>query len=143
MVRVRVAALIVRDRRVLLARHVKHGRTSYLLPGGGIETKETALAALTRELREEASAAITIGALRYVVEAIAPDSSKHLLQLVFEATLASELGPSTDPRVVACEWHDVAELRTLDVHPSIGPRLAADIASGNKAVDYVTAPWIV
>jgi len=143
MVRVRVAALIVRDRHVLLARHVKHGRTSYLLPGGGIETRETAIEALTRELREEASAAITVGDLRYVVEAIAPDGSKHLVQLVFEATLASEVGPSTDPRVVACEWHDVAELSTLDIHPSIGPRLAADMESGDRAVDYVTAPWIV
>ena len=36
MVRIRVAALIVRDRNVLLARHVKHARTTYLLPGGGI-----------------------------------------------------------------------------------------------------------
>ncbi|HEY7993121.1 MAG TPA: NUDIX domain-containing protein [Candidatus Eremiobacteraceae bacterium] len=143
MVRVRVAALIVRDRRVLLARHVKHGRTSYLLPGGGIETRETAIEALTRELREEASAAVTIGALRYVVEAIAPDGSKHLLQLIFEATLANEVGPSTDPRVVACEWHDVAALRTLTIHPGVGQRLAADVESGDAAVDYVTAPWIV
>lgn len=143
MVRVRVAALIVRDRRVLLARHVKHGRTTYLLPGGGIETRETAHEALTRELREEASATITIGALRYVVEAIAPDGSKHLVQLVFDAALDSEVGPSTDPRVAACEWHDVSELTALDVHPSIGPRLAADIATGDRSVEYVTAPWIV
>jgi len=143
MVRVRVAALIVRDKDVLLARHVKHGRTTYLLPGGGIESDESAHDALTRELREEASATIRIGALRYVVEAIAPDGSKHLMQLVFEAALDGEVGPSTDSRVAACEWHDVAELETLDIHPAIGKRLAKEIASGDSACRYITAPWVV
>lgn len=143
MVRVRVAALIIRDGRVLLARHVKHGRTTHLLPGGGIEQRESTHEALRRELREEASAAITIGALRYVVEAIAPDGSKHLMQLVFEATLDGEVGPSIDPRVAACEWHEVAELEALDLHPAVGRRLAADIASGDTACGYVVAPWVV
>jgi len=142
MVRIRVAALIVRDSRILLARHVKHGRTTYLLPGGGIESSEAAHDALTRELREEASAPITIGALRYVVEAIAPDGAKHLVQLVFEATLEGEVGPSTDSRVAACEWHDVAELKTLDIHPAIGPRLADELTSADTACRYVTAPWV-
>ena len=142
MVRIRVAALIIRNDRLLLARHVKHGRTTYLLPGGGIESHESAHEALQRELREEASAAVTVGALRYVVEAIAHDGSKHLMQLVFEATLEGEVGPSTDPRVAACEWHEVAELQTLDLHPAIGPRLAAEIGSGDNACRYVIAPWV-
>lgn len=143
MVRVRVAALIVRDDRLLLARHVKHGRTTYLLPGGGIESDESAHDALTRELREEASATVRIGALRYVVEAIAPDGSKHLMQLVFEATLEGEVGPSTDSRVAACEWHDIAELETLDIHPAIGKRLADEIGTGDATCRYITAPWVV
>src|SRR5215472_8094846 len=117
MVRVRVAALIVRDKDVLLARHVKHGRTTYLLPGGGIESRETAHDALVRELREEASVAIRVGELRCVVEAIAPDGSKHLMQLLFDAEFDGDVGPSTDSRVAACEWHDIVELETLDVHP--------------------------
>jgi len=143
MVRVRVAALIVRDDTVLLARHVKHARTTYLLPGGGIESNESAHDALTRELREEASAAIHVGALRYVVEAIAPDGAKHLVQLVFDAVLDGEVGPSTDSRVAACEWHDIAELETLDIHPAIGKRLAKEIAAGDKTCRYITAPWVV
>lgn len=143
MVRVRVAALIVRDDRLLLARHVKHGRTTYLLPGGGIESDESAHDALTRELREEASATVRIGALRYVVEAIAPDGSKHLMQLVFEATLEGEVGPSTDSRVAACEWHDIAELETLDIHPAIGKRLADEIGIDDATCRYITAPWVV
>ena len=143
MIRVRVAALVVRDDRVLLARHVKHGRTSFLLPGGGLEPRESAHDALVREVREEASAAVEIGALRYVVEAIRPDGAKHLVQLVFEATLEGDVGPSTDPRVAACEWRDVADLATIDLHPAFGAQLAADLAAGTPGpCRYVVAAWV-
>jgi len=142
MVRIRVAALVVRDGRVLLARHVKHGRTTHLLPGGGLEADESTHEALARELREEASVGATIGALRYVVESIAPDGSKHLLQLVFETALDGEVGPSRDARVAACEWHDADELESLDIHPAIGPLLADDIRTGAGACRYLTATWV-
>ena len=143
MVRIRVAALVVRDDRVLLARHVKHGRTSFLLPGGGLEVHESAHEALSREVREEASAIVEVGALRYVVEAMRPDGAKHLVQLVFEATLEGEVGRSTDPRVAACEWHRVSELATLDLHPACGAQLAADLAAGGQTpCRYMIAPWV-
>jgi len=143
-VRVRVAALAIRGDRVLLARHVKNARTSYLLPGGGLETGETAREALARELREEASVASSIGDLVYVVEARAPSGSKHLVQLVFSTDIEGEVGASTDSRVAACEWHDVESLRTLDLHPSIGAILADDLrGSGAPPCRYLVAPWVV
>ena len=144
MVRVRVAALAVRGDRVLLARHVKHGRTSFLLPGGGVEADETAREALARELREEAGTASTSRELRYVVEARSPSGSKHLLQLVFATDIEGEVGASTDPRVAACEWHPIEALRTLDLHPAIGVVLADDLrGSGTGPCRYLVAPWVV
>jgi 8-oxo-dGTP diphosphatase len=144
MVRVRVAALVIRGDRVLLARHVKNERTSYLLPGGGLESGETAREALARELREEASVASAIGDLVYVVEARAPTGSKHLMQLVFNTEIRGEVGASTDARVAACEWHDIESLRTLDLHPAIGAVLADDLrGSGAPSCRYLVAPWVV
>ncbi len=144
MVRVRVAALVIRGDRVLLARHVKNGRTSYLLPGGGLESDETAREALARELREEASVASAIGDLVYVVEARAPSGSKHLVQLVFMTDVEGEVGASTDARVAACEWHAVESLRTLNLHPAVGAILADDLrGSGAPACRYLVAPWVV
>lgn len=143
MIRVRVAALLVRGSSVLLARHVKHGRTTFLLPGGGVEARESAHVALAREVREEASAEIDVGELRYVVEAMAPDGPKHLIQLVFDASVRGEIGPSTDPRVAACEWHDVGELATIDLHPAIGAQLASDLtAADGVPCRYMTATWV-
>jgi ADP-ribose pyrophosphatase YjhB (NUDIX family) len=142
--RVRVAALAIRNGRILLARHVKNARTSYLLPGGGMETNETARQALARELREEAGVTSAIGDLQYVVEARSPNGSKHLLQLVFSVEIDGDVGPSTDTRVAACEWHDVESLRTLDLHPAIGAILADDIQNGGTPpCRYLVAPWVV
>lgn len=151
-VRVRVAGLTVRDGRVLLARHVKNGRTSYLLPGGGLEASETARDALVRELREEAAVQCTIGELLYVVEARSPNGSRHLLQLVFDVDIHGEVGPSGDERVAACEWHDIESLRTLVLHPAIGRELSDDLRNRELSDDlrgsgrtcrYLVAPWVM
>jgi 8-oxo-dGTP diphosphatase len=139
--RIRVAALVVRDGKILLARHVKDGRTAYLLPGGGIEPREPAHNALVRELREEADVPCHVGQLRYVVEAIAPDGARHIVQLVFEAEIEGEPGASRDLRVAGCEWHEVAELRVLPLHPDSGKEMADDFERGACSLRYLRARW--
>ena len=49
----RAQALVMRDGRILMARHVQHGRAYYVLPGGAIEPGETPEEAVCRELLEE------------------------------------------------------------------------------------------
>ena len=51
--RVRVAALIHWQNRILLCRQEKPGREYWLLPGGGVDGGETLVGALRRELSEE------------------------------------------------------------------------------------------
>lgn len=143
MVRVRVAALTIRDDRILLARHRKGGRTTFLLPGGGLENGEFAHDALVREMREEAGVTAQVGELRYIVEAYAPDASRHLVQLVFAVTFDGEVGASTDTRVVGCEWHPIADLARVALHPAIGAELARDLKAGSEEVRYLFAPWVV
>jgi 8-oxo-dGTP diphosphatase len=140
--RVRVAALAIRKDKVLLARHVKSNRSAYLLPGGGMESGETASQTLTRELREEAAVDVRVGDLRYVVEARSPDGRRHMLQLVFAVKIDGEVGASGDPRVAECAWHPIAELRTLRVHPDVGSVIADDLGRGSTPTcRYVLATW--
>jgi 8-oxo-dGTP diphosphatase len=143
MPRIRVAALAVRADEILLARHIKDEQTSYLLPGGGLDEGENAHAALARELREEASVNSVIGDLRYVVEVLAPDRSRHLVQLVFDVRVDGTIGGSSDPRVARCDWHPIAALRTLPIHPAIGAMIADDLARANQSrCRYVLAEWV-
>jgi 8-oxo-dGTP diphosphatase len=143
LVRVRVAALTIRDDRILLARHIKNHRTSYLLPGGGLEIGETAHEALVRELREEAGVECSIGALRYVVEARAANGSRHIVQLTFDVRIEGEVGESRDPRVAGCEWHPISGLRTLPIHPAVGNAIADDLGSDHdRPCRYLIAEWV-
>src|SRR5579872_1937974 len=143
MPRIRVAALAVRGDEILLARHVKDETTSYLLPGGGLDDGENAHAALAREMREEASVNSVIGDLRYVIEVLAPDRSRHLIQLVFDVRIDRDIGDSADPRVARCEWHPVAALLSLPMHPAIGAIIADDLARAEQSrCRYVLAEWV-
>jgi ADP-ribose pyrophosphatase YjhB (NUDIX family) len=142
MVRVRVAALAVRKEKILLARHVKSNRSAYLLPGGGMESGETAPESLMRELREEAGVEARVGDLRYVIEARSPDGKRHILQLVFSVKIEGELGKSVDPRVAECAWHPIGDLRTIRMHPDAGAAIAHDLTgSAQPACRYLLAPW--
>ena len=141
MLRVRVAALCVRDDRVLLAKHVRGERIAYLLPGGGVEPEETLVDALMRELREEAGADFDIGGLRYLVEVSAPTGERHLIQFVFAATPRGALGASSDPRVEACAWHPIDDLRRLRLHPDTGSELASDLDAHVAGCRYILADW--
>jgi 8-oxo-dGTP diphosphatase len=53
----KVGLLTIQDRKVLMVR--KRGTHELIVPGGGIETSETAPAALEREIREELGSEIT------------------------------------------------------------------------------------
>jgi 8-oxo-dGTP diphosphatase len=141
MLRIRVAALCVADGKVLLARHVRGARTAYLLPGGGLEPEETAMAALTREVREEVGARCEVGALAYVIEMLAPGGERHLVQLVFRTTLRDPIGRSSDARVAECAWHPIAALRSLPVHPDAGAAIADDLEAAFEGCRYILAPW--
>ncbi|HXM18929.1 MAG TPA: NUDIX domain-containing protein [Candidatus Tumulicola sp.] len=139
--RLRAAALVVKNGSILLARHLKDGRVTYLLPGGGVRGMEPAIAALARELREEADCEVSVGPLRYVIETIAPPGGRHLVQLVFEAAIIGEIGRSSDARVLECAWHSIAALRAIPFHPDAGVQIADDVERGVTGLRYHIAPW--
>ena len=51
--RIRVSALLLWQDRILLCRHEKPGKEYWLLPGGGVNSGESLVDALRRELSEE------------------------------------------------------------------------------------------
>ena len=83
--RIRVAALILNEGRVLLV-STKKGQPGYLVPpGGGLEPPETLAEAVVREAHEEAGLRIACGALAGYREVL--QAGRFELELYFAASL--------------------------------------------------------
>jgi len=85
-----VSAAIVRDGKVLVVRRARKPALSlYTLPGGAVETGETLMQAVTREVREETALEIEPVALAGHREAIVRDAQgrveRHFVILCFAA----------------------------------------------------------
>lgn len=65
----RVAAIVIKEGKILLMRRRKAGREYFAIPGGRIESGETSEKAALRELKEETNLDAEIGSLLFENEA--------------------------------------------------------------------------
>jgi len=75
-------------------------------------------------------------------DAIAPDGSRHVVNLCFLAELLSgtpALG--SDPRIVEVAWQPLAALPTLPMFPAFGPTLAAQALAGFPGAPSLGNLW--
>ena len=130
--RVRVAAVIIRNNALLLAEHYKNKQSYYLLPGGGVNQGESLHDALVRELWEETRLEIRAGRLLFLIESIAPDASRHVIQLAFAATIdaTAEPSPGEDPRVISTSFFDAEKLPALPMFPPLQSTLYNGVRHG-------------
>ncbi|MBX3177185.1 MAG: NUDIX hydrolase [Candidatus Hydrogenedentes bacterium] len=143
--RIRVAAIIVEDGRILLVRHQKDGQSYWMLPGGGVDYGETLAEALRRELREELNIETAIGALMLANDSIPEDRHRHIVNLYFAARITSgELRTGGDARVVEAAFHPLDGLEDLPVRPVFQTLLKTAIAEASEsALDpYLGNLWV-
>jgi 8-oxo-dGTP diphosphatase len=125
----RVAAIIVREKQLLLVEHRKRGEHYWVLPGGRLEGLETLVAALRRELNEELGLDARVGELVIVSERLAPD--RHVVNLMFHAEIGEGAEPRldrTDPVLAGWQWVSTDQLPRLDFRPPIADAVRAVIS---------------
>jgi ADP-ribose pyrophosphatase YjhB (NUDIX family) len=145
--RIRVSAVLRWHGRVLLCRHEKPGREYWLLPGGGVNSGESLVAALHRELREEVGIAdeIPLEGPVAIVDSIAPVPSfaaKHVVHIIFAGDLGGrslEAVTSQDAAVRGHRLFAVEELDGVVLHPPI-QRFLSRWQPGDPPV-YLGALW--
>ncbi|GMV94904.1 MAG: NUDIX hydrolase [Candidatus Hydrogenedentota bacterium] len=129
--RIRVAAIIVQDDSILLVRHVKDGKSYWLLPGGGLDYGESLAEGLVRELLEETNLEVRVGDLVIVNDSINPDGTRHVVNLCFTAEIVSgAMQCGTDHRLEEVRFVPVSEIRDLTFYPDIRDELIPAIEQG-------------
>ena len=128
-IRVSVRAIILNSAgdRTLVEHNVGLGATYLNFIGGGVETNETLLQCLERELAEEVDAKIVTARYLFVVENFIPhgDEWRHALEHYFQLELDREtVMPAQDG--VELVWVPVERLGELDLRPVVVRDVIAD-----------------
>lgn len=145
--RIRVSALLKRRGKILLCRHETAGGEHWLLPGGGVNSGETLLSALRRELAEECNLAedVQLEGPIAIVESISPAGAaktRHVVHIIFAANLGErslEGVASQDEAVRGHRLFSIGELTDIALHPPI-QRFLARWQPGDPVV-YLGSLW--
>ena len=145
--RIRVSAILQWQGRVLLCRQEKPDKQYWLLPGGGVDSGESLIEALRRELREELGieADVQFEGPVAIVDSIAPPAStarKHVVHVIFAADLSHrslDAVETRDAAVKGARLFSTDELDDVVLHPPI-KRFLSRWQPGDPAV-YLGALW--
>jgi ADP-ribose pyrophosphatase YjhB (NUDIX family) len=144
--RIRVSAILRWHGRLLLCRHEKPEKEYWLLPGGGVNSGESLVSALERELREEVGIEdVPFEGPVAIVDSIAPVRSfaaKHVVHIIFAGDLSGrslEQVTSADAAVRGHRLFSAPELDEIVLHPPI-QRFLARWQPGDPVV-YLGALW--
>lgn len=142
-VRVSVIILDSAKKKILLVKHKKPTRSYWVLPGGHLDYGETMETCAVRELKEETNLDIEVDKMLYVSEAIAPDSSRHILNVYYLAHVTGgEIRLGDEDVLAGVDYIDISELKNIVIYPNIVPELLESIKNNfNHPIQYLGNRW--
>ena len=118
--RVRVAGVLEEDGKLLLIEHTKNERSYWLLPGGGVDWGESLEEAVKREFLEETNLTVKIEEFLFISETLAPDKTKHAINLYFKVKRESgELALGDDSVLSDLKFFTLEEMDKIKIYPNV------------------------
>ena len=133
-IRVGARAIIIEQESILLVECEDATGLHYNLPGGGVEAGESIVAALKREVIEEASAEIEVGPLLFVIEYEPKRNAgwagtTPVLSLIFDCQLSKNAQPhlpeKPDEYQTGVKWIKLSDLESIELLPHISDQIIA------------------
>ena len=156
--RIRAAAIVVSDGRLLLVKH-RHPRTGvewWVPPGGGLEGDESVFDCAVREAYEETGLTVSLGEILYLSEFVDLELGRHNLEVFIQANTfmgrltTRHLRPNDSDALYVREarFLSAGEMDGLTVFPEIlKDELWHDLARVSQKVRYLglkreaNTPW--
>jgi ADP-ribose pyrophosphatase YjhB (NUDIX family) len=127
-----VTGVVIKDGKVLLARHTYGGGAGKLIvPGGFVEYDETPQAALEREYEEETGIKVkaeNIIGIRF---------NMHDWYIAFRATYISGVPQSDNDENSEVVWVDIDEALKREDVPELTKKLIESAVSGKEGLKYI------
>ncbi len=141
----RLSVIVVNDdKKILLVRHRKGTRTYWVLPGGRLEYGEAFNECAVRELKEETGLDIAVGKIVFLSEAIAPDRSRHIVNIyVTGNVIGGTLKLGNEPVLAGVDYFAMSELEGLTLFPPIAKNILDAIEHGFPGdIKYLGNMWV-
>ncbi len=132
------------DREILLVKHRKGSRQYWVLPGGRLEYGETFHECAVRELKEETGLEVSVERFLFMSEAIAPDRSRHIVNVYLKAkVIGGTMKIGNEPVLAGVDFVPVANLDKMTLFPPIGQILSESIPEGfSESIRYLGNLWV-
>jgi len=141
----RVSVIVITDdQKILLVRHRKGNRLYWVLPGGRLEYGETFHECAVRELKEETGLDVEIEKFLFLSEAIAPDRSRHIVNIYVKGRITGgTMRAGNEPVLAGVDLIPLAELERTTLFPPVGRKILECVPGGFAGgVQYLGNLWV-
>ena len=140
----RVSVIIVNEKKeILLVQHKKANRYYWVLPGGRIEYGESFEQCGVTELKEETNLDIKFGKVVFLSEAIAPDRSRHIINIYATGeVIGGELKVGDEPMLADAAYKPILELEKITLYPPVADKIIKTYKEGFTKLEYLGNLWV-
>ncbi|MBX3074778.1 NUDIX hydrolase [Candidatus Obscuribacterales bacterium] len=141
----RVSVVVVnKENKILLVRHKKGNQRYWVLPGGRLEYGETFEECAIRELKEETGLDVEVERFLFLSEALAPDRSRHIVNIFIKAkVVGGTMKLGDEPVLAGVDFLPLEDLAKLTLFPPVSDEILEALSAGSsKGIRYLGNLWV-